>query len=61
MTHLDDPALNLSATTATRRAIGSRGGWGWGGDNSTPIEAASLALWGAKTSKRNPARKLRIG
>lgn len=61
MTHLDDPALNLSATTATRRSIGSRGGWGWGGDNATPIEAASLALWGAKTTKRNPARKLRIG
>ena len=61
MTHLDDPALNLSATTATRRPIGSRGGWGWGGDNATPIEAASLALWGAKTTKRDPARKLRIG
>lgn len=61
MTHLDDPALDLSATTATRRAIGSRGGWGWGGDNATPIEAASLALWGAKTSKRNPARRLRFG
>lgn len=61
VTHLDDPALNLSATSATRRKIGSRGGWSWGGDNSTPMEAASLALWGARTTKRDPARKMRVG
>ena len=61
VTHLDDPALNLSATSATRRRIGSRGGWGWGGENATPVEAASLALWGAKTTKRDPARKMRVG
>lgn len=61
VTHLDDPALNLSATSATRRKIGSRGGWSWGGDDSTPMEAASLALWGARTTKRDPARKMRVG
>lgn len=61
LSHLDDPALGLSATTATRRRIGSRGGWGWGGDAATEIEAASLAVWGAKTSRRNPSRKLRVG
>lgn len=61
VTHLDDPALGLSATTSSRRAIGSRGGWGWGGQNSTPVEAASLALWGARTCKRNPNRKMRVG
>lgn len=51
--------LRESAVTATKRPIG--GGWGFGGENSTPIEAAALALWGAKTSKRDPSRKMRIG
>lgn len=52
-------ALRESAITAVKRPIG--GGWGFGGDNSTIIEACSLALWGAKTSKRNPNRTMRIG
>lgn len=51
--------LNDSATTATKRKIG--GGWGFGGENSTPIEACSLALYGVKTSKRDPNKKMRIG
>ena len=50
-----------SATTSTRRAIGSTGGWGFGGENPIPISAASLALWGVCNSKRNPERKQRIG
>lgn len=57
VTHIDDAALTLSATSSTRRRIGSRGGWGWGGNASSPIEAASLALWGARTSRRRPGRK----
>lgn len=52
-------ALRESAVTSTKRPIG--GGWGFGGENSTPIEACSLALWGARTSKRNPNRKMLIG
>lgn len=52
-------ALRDSAITATKRPIG--GGWGFGGDNSGPVEAAALALWGAKTSKRDPSRRMRIG
>lgn len=51
--------LRESAVSSVKRKIG--GGWGFGGDNSAPIEAAALALWGAKTSKRDPARKMRIG
>ena len=51
--------LRESAVTATRRPIA--GGWGFGGENSTPIEAAALALWGAKTSKRDPTRRMKIG
>lgn len=52
-------ALRESAITATRRPIG--GGWGFGGDGSAPIEAASLALWGAVNSKRDPNKEMRIG
>ena len=51
--------LDDSAVTSIKRPIG--GGWGFGGENPAPIEAAALALWGAKTSKRDPNRKMRIG
>lgn len=51
--------LRESAVTATRRPIS--GGWGFGGDNSCPIEACALALWGCKNSRRDPSRKMRIG
>ena len=53
--------LRDSAVTSTRRTIGSAGGWGFGGENPIPIEAASLALWGVLNSKRDPNRKQRIG
>lgn len=52
-------ALRNSAITSVKRPIA--GGWGFGGDDSAPIEACSLALYGAKTSKRDPNRKMRIG
>lgn len=51
--------LEQSALTATKRPIS--GGWGFGGADSAPIEAAALALWGARTSKRDPTKKMRIG
>ena len=51
--------LRDSAITATKRPIS--GGWGFGGQTAAPIEACSLALWGCRTSKRNPQRKMRIG
>lgn len=51
--------LDESARTSIKRNIS--GGYGFGGENSLPIEACSLALYGAKTSKRDPARKQRIG
>lgn len=53
------PALRESALSSTKRKI--CGGFGFGGDDSAPIEAAALALWGAKTSKRDPNKKMRIG
>lgn len=51
--------LEESAITAVKRPIA--GGWGFGGDNSTAIEAAALALWACRTSKRDPSKKMRIG
>ena len=51
--------LKESALTSTKRPIG--GGWGFGGENSTPIEACALALYGAKTSRRDPSKKMLIG
>lgn len=51
--------LRDSAISSVKRPIS--GGWGFGGEDSTPIEACALALWGAKTSKRDPSRKMRIG
>ena len=52
-------ALNDSAVTSIKRPVG--GGWCFGGENSAPIEAASLALWGVTNSKRDPNKKMRIG
>ena len=52
-------ALRESAVTSTKRPIS--GGWGFGGDYSAPIEACALALYGVKTSRRDPNKKMRIG
>lgn len=52
-------ALKESAITSVKRPIA--GGWGFGGENSCPIESCSLAVWGVKTSKRNPGARMRIG
>lgn len=51
--------LRESAISSTKRPIS--GGWGFGGSNSTPIEACALALWGAKNSKRDPNRVMKFG
>lgn len=53
------PELRDSAVSVVKRPIS--GGWGFGGENSAPIEAAALALWGARTSKRDPSKQMRIG
>lgn len=52
--------LRESALSATKRPMRS-GGWAFGGDYSTPIEAAALALWGCRNTRRNPQRKMRLG
>lgn len=60
LTHIASPALDLSATTSSKRAIGSQGGWGWGGENSAPIESVGLALLALSISKREPNRKQEV-
>lgn len=61
LTHLDDPALAESALGATRRIIGKDGGYGFGGECPERLDACALALWAARTTKRDPRRKGRIG
>lgn len=57
--YAEQEQLKESAITSVKRKIA--GGWGFGGDNSIPIEACALALWGCKTSKRDPNKVMRIG
>ena len=64
LTHIESPALDEAIVHCKKRPIGQNGGWGWGGigeTDSTPVESAALAYWGAVTTKRDPSRKLRIG
>lgn len=51
--------LREAAITCNKRAIGGAFGFG-GGSCPEAIEACSLALWGLRTSKRNPQRKMRL-
>jgi hypothetical protein len=39
--------LSESVLTSPRRAIGSQGGWGFGGEQPAPVESAALAAWAA--------------
>jgi len=66
LTHLGtdgQAALDASVSVCDKKMRGLGGSWGWvatttDGDD-TPIEAVSLANWGAKTSKRRPGRASR--
>ena len=61
--HTRQDALDDSALNSSKRAVGSRGGWSFGPDgehDSTAIEAAALAVWACRTSKRNPRRKQKL-
>lgn len=57
VTHYGQEVLTDSVLGATKRTIGTKGGWGFDGEDSTPVESIALALFGVKTSKRNPKRK----
>ena len=61
MTHSGQVELDGQAKSAIRRKIGANGGFGWDapleGESVTLLDAATLALYGAKTTKRNPKRR----
>lgn len=63
LSHLAGQApLDASVTTAEKKARGTSGAWGWvvpGGDE-TPVEAVSVVLWAARTSKRKPGRRATV-
>ncbi len=58
--HFEDDTIRASAISSTKRAIGNRGGWAFGGECPEPIESFALAYWGAVTTKRNPKRKAKV-
>ena len=58
--HIDSPALDESIVGSIKRAIGNNGGYGFGDGPKalcTPAESAALALYGVRTTKRDPRRK----
>jgi len=61
VTHIDQPGLDDQVAHAGRRLIGNRGGWGWlainGATDTAILDAATLAHWAAKTTKRHPGRR----
>lgn len=56
----EQDVLDNSVINAKKRKIGIAGSWGFDGQDPTPVEAASLALWGVMTSRRNPGRKAKL-
>lgn len=60
LTHRGQEELDDQVKAAEKRKIGANGGFGWQapeGGNVALLDAATLAYWGAKTTKRRPGRK----
>ncbi|WP_300345489.1 DEAD/DEAH box helicase family protein [Nesterenkonia sp.] len=61
MSHLGQELMDEQVKDAVRRPIGKAGGFGWDpgteGADVTLLDAATLAFWGAATTKRRPGRK----
>lgn len=63
LTHLGQEELDRQAEYALKRKIGPNGGFGWDapeGETVALLDAMTLALWAAKTTKRKPGRKARF-
>jgi hypothetical protein len=64
VTHFGQPALNRVVSVAAKRPIGTYGGWGWQSTVSdvdiSPLDAVTLAFFGAATTKRTPGRKAKV-
>lgn len=59
LTHVKDGAVRASVADVKRRKISS--GYGFGGDEAPEIvEAMALALFAARTTKRDPKRKAKV-
>lgn len=61
--HSAQPEMTVQVLAASRRKIGSRGGFGWQapeGGSVTMFEAATLAYWGAKVTRRNPIKRKQV-
>jgi hypothetical protein len=57
LTHVDDEGLEVAVTSARRRKIGNAGGFGFEGEFVERFDSIALALWAARTTRRNPNRK----
>lgn len=57
--HIRQPLLAESVSSSPPRPIG-REGWGFGGNDPTPVESAAIAFWGVNTTKRNPKRQMKV-
>jgi hypothetical protein len=64
LSHSSQPALNRVVSVAAKRPIGNYGGWGWqstvGDVDISPLDAVTLAFFGAATTKRTPGRKAKV-
>lgn len=61
LVHVGQTVLDESVEITDRKSRGANGAWGWvattdDGDE-TPVEAMSVALYAARTTKRRPGRK----
>ena len=61
LAHSGQALLGDEIRDVTRRPIGTLGGFGWAamttGGSVGLVDAATLAYWGARTTKRKPGRK----
>lgn len=60
LTHSGDTEFSRQATSAIKRKIGQHGGYGWAapeGETVVALDAATLAHWGAKITKRRPGNR----
>lgn len=55
----EQKVLNDSAISSVKRPLS--GGWAFGGEDPAPLEACALALWGARNSRRDPLKRMKIG
>src|SRR5690606_36968702 len=63
LTHPGKDAFDEQVLSATKRAIGKAGGFGWeapDGGTVVALDAVTLAHWAAKTTKRRPGRRQEV-